>query len=151
MYYLPRQTLSFRPADVLQTHGLFQVFNRKDFLDTLDSCYADPLKVNPSWLCLLNLVFAIGLVLATPALGSTDAVVVDKLRKETFDQAEIFYTNAKSLDDPIIGFEDAGFWSIQALHLMAVYMLAVSKRNTAFAYFGRFYILLKRLKAAYEN
>lgn len=105
--------------------------------------------MNPSWLCLLNLVFAIGLVLATPALGSTDAVVVEKLRKEPFDQAEIFYTNAKSLDDPIIGFEDAGFWSIQALLLMAVYMLTVSKRNTAFAYFGRVCMLSKCLKIAY--
>jgi hypothetical protein len=36
--------------------------------------------------------------------------------------------NAK-VNDPIIGFEDAGFWSIQALLLMAVYMLTVSKRH----------------------
>lgn len=96
----------------------------------------DPLKVDPNWLCLLNLVFAIGLVMATPAFGSTDAVVIDKLRKQRYDQAEIFYTNAKSLNDPIIGFEDADFWSVQALFLVAIYMLTVSKRNTAFAYFG---------------
>ncbi|KAI9881117.1 MAG: hypothetical protein M1830_008275 [Pleopsidium flavum] len=120
----------------MNTHGLLQVFDRRAFLESLDSCYSDPLKVDPNWLCLLNLVFAIGLALATPALGSTDAIVINKLRKELFDQAEIFYVNARSLNDPIIGFEDAGFWSIQALLLMAVYMLTVSKRNTAFAYFG---------------
>ncbi len=130
-----------------QTHGLLQVFNRRAFLDSLDSCYSDPLKVDPNWLCLLNLVFSIGLVLATPALGSTDAAVINKLRKEPLDQAEIFYMNAKSLNDPIIGFEDAGFWSIQALLLMAVYMLTVSKRNTAFAYFGKLCIPYAHLKS----
>lgn len=92
----------------------------------------------------MNLVFSIGLVLATPPLGSPDAAVISKLRKEQYDQAEIFYMNARSLNDPIIGFEDAGFWSIQALLLMAVYMLTVSKRNTAFAYFGKICALQRR-------
>lgn len=106
-------------------------------MNTLERCYSDPLSVDPAWLCLLNLVFAIGLVLATPSLGSPEDIVINKLRGGDTDRSEIFYFNAKSYQDPVIGFEDAGFWSIQALLLMAVYMLTVSKRNTASAYFGR--------------
>ena len=39
--------------------------------------------------------------------------------------------------DPDSGFEDADFWSIQALSLMTMYMLVVSKRNRAYAYLGK--------------
>ena len=92
--------------------------------------------MDPSWLCLLHLVFAIGLVMATPMMGTPEAAIIDKLRNDSIDRAEVFYWNAKNLSDPSTGFEDAGFWSVQALTLMTVYMLAVSKRNAAFAYFG---------------
>jgi hypothetical protein len=75
--------------------------------------------------------------MATPSIGSPEAVIIEKLRNDTIDRAEVFYWNAKNLSDPSTGFEDAGFWSVQALTLMTVYMLAVSKRNAAFAYFGK--------------
>ena len=104
----------------------------------LQACYSDPLTTDPSWLCLLNLVFAIGLIMATPAHGTPSAIVITKLRSDTLDRAEVFYLNAKSLNDPTTGFEDADFWSVQALLLMTLYMLAVSKRNAAYAYFGRY-------------
>ena len=100
-------------------------------------CYQDPLHIDPSWLCLLFLTCAIGLVLATPTPGTQEEVIIRKLRAEPVDRAEVFYSNAKNLGDPSAGFEDAGFWSIQALTLMAVYMLAVSKRNAAYALHGR--------------
>lgn len=103
---------------------------------TLESCYADPLNVDPSWLCLLHLTFAIGLVMASPVPGTREHAIVQKLRAEPFDRAEVFYQDAKNLSDPSTGFEDAGFWSIQALTLMSVYTLAVSKRNAAYAYHG---------------
>lgn len=41
------------------------------------------------------------------------------------------------LADPVSGFEDADFWSVQALILTSLYMLAVSKRNAAYAYHGK--------------
>ena len=82
-------------------------------------------------------MFAVGLVLACFAPGTFEADVIHKLRNDSLDRAEMFYLNAKALSDPITGFEDAGFWSIQALLLMTVYMLAVSKRNAAFALFGQ--------------
>ncbi|KAF1979419.1 hypothetical protein BU23DRAFT_549412 [Bimuria novae-zelandiae CBS 107.79] len=123
-------------AFFINTHGLLQVFERHQFLERLDSCYSDPLSIEPSWLCILNLVFAIGLTMATPLSGSSEALIVDKLRSEHLDRAEVFYSNAKSLNDPMTGFEDQDFWSVQALLLMSVYMLAKSKRNTAFAQLG---------------
>lgn len=123
-------------AFFINTHGLLHVFERDRFLEHLDRCYSDPLSVEPPWLCLLNLVFAIGLTMATPLSGSSEALVIDKLRSEHLDRAEVFYLNAKSLSDPMTGLEDQDFWSVQALLLMSFYMLAKSKRNTAFALLG---------------
>ncbi|KAI9891116.1 MAG: hypothetical protein M1814_003315 [Vezdaea aestivalis] len=130
-------------ADVLvesyftNTQGLVHAFDKASFQSTLEACYMDPLQVDPSWLCLLNLVFAIGLSMANPAPGTSEEAIIEKLRSDPLDRAEIFYANAKSLHDPVTGFEDdAGFWSVQALLLMTIYMLLVSKRNAGFAYFG---------------
>ncbi|KAF1843000.1 uncharacterized protein K460DRAFT_367924 [Cucurbitaria berberidis CBS 394.84] len=123
-------------AFFINTHGLLQVFERDRFFQDLERCYSDPLLVEHSWICLLNLVFAIGLTMATPLSGSPEALIIDKLRSEHLDRAEVFYLNAKSLNDPMTGFEDQDFWSVQALLLMSVYMLAKSKRNTAFALLG---------------
>ena len=123
-------------AFFINTHGLLQLFEHQKFTEEVERCYADPLSTEPSWLCLLNLVFAIGLTMATPLSGSTEALIVDKLRSEHLDRAEVFYLNAKGLSDPMNGLEDQDFWSVQALLLMSVYMLAKSKRNTAFALVG---------------
>lgn len=123
-------------AFFINTHGLLQVFNRDSFFKSLEQCYSDPLSVSSSWLCLLYLVFAIGLTMATPLSGSPEALIIDKLRSEHLDRAEAFYLNAKNLNDPMTGLEDQDFWSVQALLLMSVYMLAKTKRNTAFALLG---------------
>lgn len=116
-------------AFFINTHGFLQLFDRQKFMEELERCYSDPLNVDPTWLCLLNLVFAVGLTMATPLSGSPDALVVEKLRSEHLDRAEVFYLNAKSLNDPMTGLEDQDFWSVQALLLMSVYMLAKSKRS----------------------
>ena len=63
--------------------------------------------------------------------------MIRKLRADPIDQAELFYNNARDLRDPTTGFENADFWSVQALLLMAIYTLTVSKRNAAFAYCGK--------------
>ncbi|EKG17151.1 Transcription factor fungi [Macrophomina phaseolina MS6] len=120
----------------VNTHGFLQIFERHAFTAALERCYSDPLTTEPSWLCLLNLVFAIGLMLATPRPGTPDAAIIDKLHRDHPDRAEVFYMNAKNLNDPLHGFEDADFWSVQALLLMSYYMLVKSKRNTAFALLG---------------
>lgn len=74
--------------------------------------------------------------MAAPLPASDEAAVIDRLRSETANRAESFFRSAKSLADPVSGFEDADFWSIQALILMSLYMLAISKRNAAYAYYG---------------
>jgi hypothetical protein len=97
----------------------------------------DPLTVSSNDLCLLYLVFAIGLVLATPFPGTREDTIIKRLRSEQFDRAEVFFRSAKFLGDPLSGFEDADFWSVQALSLMSIYMLSVSRRNAAYAYYGK--------------
>lgn len=119
-----------------KVNGLVEVFHRKNVMTTLEACFSDPLSVDASWLCLLYLIFAIGLVMATPIPGTPEDAIIQKLRNERVDRAEVFYLDAKNLADPSSGFEDAGFWSIQALTLMSLYMLAISKRNAAYAYYG---------------
>ncbi|RYO83974.1 hypothetical protein DL764_009389 [Monosporascus ibericus] len=125
-----------RTADILVDSFFTNVFNKKSFLESMEEWYADPLSVHSSVLCLLYLVFAIGLVLARPVLGSAEEAVISKLRSERVSRAELFYRNARMLADPVSGFEDADFWSVQALLLTSLYMLAVSKRNAAYAYHG---------------
>lgn len=102
----------------------------------MDKCYSDPLNVDHIFLCHLNLVFAVGLTFATPIPGTRDADVIDSLRAKTPDQSEIFLLNAKSINNPVVGFEDANLWSIQALILIALYMLLNTKRTPAYAYIG---------------
>lgn len=120
----------------VNTHGLVEVFDEKEFLEKMERCYSDPLTVDHIFLCHLNLVFAIGLSFATPEPGTLEAEIIDSLRANYPDQSEIFFLNAKSINNPIIGFEDADLWSIQALLLMALYMLLKTRRNPAFAYIG---------------
>ncbi|TRX92632.1 hypothetical protein FHL15_006559 [Xylaria flabelliformis] len=131
LYIGDSATLSY-----LQWIRFIEVFNKHAFLNSVDECYKDPLAVTPSLLCLLYLVFAIGLVMAAPSPGSDEAAVIDKLRSERSNRAELFFRSAKSLADPVSGFEDADFWSIQALLLMSLYMLSISKRNASYAYYG---------------
>jgi hypothetical protein len=85
----------------------------------------------------LFLVLALGLLLAAPNPGTRQEMIIQKLLSVKMDRAELFFRSARSMCDPDSGFEDADFWSVQALSLMTVYMLAVSKRNRAYAYLGK--------------
>jgi len=76
-------------------------------------------------------------VLATPRYGSPEDEIIKRFRSRPYDQAELFFRSAKCFIDPLTGFEDADLWSVQALLLMSVYMLSVSKRNAAWAYHGQ--------------
>lgn len=112
------------------------MLNQKDFLQSVEECYNEPLRISEPLLCILNLVFAIGLVTARPIQGTSEATVIQNLYSEPIDRAELFFRNAKDLYDPVSGFEDADFWSIQALLLMSLYMLIISRRNTSYVYMG---------------
>ncbi|KAL7626305.1 hypothetical protein AAE478_003076 [Parahypoxylon ruwenzoriense] len=131
-----------KTADILidafftNTSGFIELFNKKEFLQTVEECYNEPLSITQPQLCILNLVFAIGLVVAHPAQGTDEEVTIQNLHSEPVNRAELFFRSAKILYDPVSGFEDADFWSIQALLLMSLYTLAVSKRNASYAYYG---------------
>lgn len=114
------------------------MFDRQAFTESFDHLYSNPLSVNPTFLCLLYLTLAIGLVLATPMPNTPEESIVQRLRSDPVDRAEAYFRGAQTLGDPVTGFEDADFWSVQALCLMSVYKLTVSRRNAAYAYYGRF-------------
>ncbi|KAL2128600.1 hypothetical protein VTI74DRAFT_8951 [Chaetomium olivicolor] len=129
-------------ADVLiasyftNTCGLIEILDKASFLRLVEECYRDPPSCRNDMMCHLYLVLALGLLLAAPAPGSREADVIQMQRSARPDRAELFFRSARSMCDPGAGFEDADFWSIQALALMTIYMLIVSKRNTAYAYLG---------------
>ncbi|KAK3340414.1 fungal-specific transcription factor domain-containing protein [Neurospora tetraspora] len=118
------------------TRGLIEVFDKSSFCESVGMIYADPLSASTYSTCHLFLVLALGLLLSAPQPGSREDEIIKKLYGAKQDMAELFFRSAKSMCDPEYGFEDADFWSIQALCLMTVYMLTVSKRNTAYAYLG---------------
>ncbi|KAL2164623.1 hypothetical protein VTH06DRAFT_3840 [Thermothelomyces fergusii] len=129
-------------ADVLiasyftNTCGLVEIFDKADFLKSVEECYQDPLSSENDLLCNVYLVLAIGLLLATPTPGSREEEIVQKQLSAQPNRAELFFRSARSMCDPMAGFEDADLWSIQSLALMTIYMLIISKRNRAYAYLG---------------
>ncbi|KAK6950368.1 hypothetical protein Daesc_008694 [Daldinia eschscholtzii] len=118
----------------INTSGLVEVFHKAEFVQLVEDCYIDPLSTSSADLCLLNLVFAIGLVIARPLQGTNEAAVIRSLHSKP-NRAELFFRNARN-HGPDSGFEDADFWSIQALILMSLYMLSISNRNASHAYHG---------------
>ena len=117
---------------------MIEILDKASFLRSVEECYTDPPSASNYFLCNLYLVLALGLLLAAPVPGSHDEDVVQKQLAAQPDRAELFFRSARSMCDPGAGFEDADFWSIQALSLMTIYMLILSKRNRAYAYLGKF-------------
>lgn len=87
------------------------------------------------------MVLAVGLLLAAPPPGSREEVAVQKQLAGQPNRAELFFRSARTMCDSGAGFEDADFWSIQALTLMTIYMLILSKRNRAYVYLGKSCVL----------
>ena len=116
---------------------MIEVFDKSTFLRSVESCYNDPPSASKFFLCHFFLVQALGLLLAAPAPGSAQAALVGRQLAAKPDRAELFFRTARTMCDPGAGFEDADFWSVQALSLMTLYMLIISKRNTAYAYLGK--------------
>ena len=130
-----------------QTSGLICIFHHDSFLLNVDRIYRDSLSAQPSWFCLLNLVLAIGLQLHSPdpalnpAAGfapdnSNDTPAVERFHNFSADRSEKFFFASKHTIDLSLGIEDNSLWSVQALILMAVYMMGASKNNAAYSYLG---------------
>lgn len=122
----------------LQTKGMLHLFDERSFKQRVERTYQNPLAAEQSWMCILYLVFAVGLQLrsASPQPSPKDAAILKRLLSDKFDRSELFYLGARHLKDSASGIEDGDFASIQALLLMTLYMLSVGKRNTAWAYIG---------------
>ena len=118
------------------THGMVEIFIERIFMRHVEHNYRDLSRLEPKWTCHLYLVLAIGFSLVTPGSGTKEEAVINNLRAKHPNRGEQYYFAAKKMSDPLTGFEDAGFWSIQALTLMALYMLTHSRRNTAYVYTG---------------
>lgn len=117
---------------------MLHLFDERSFKQRVERTYQNPLAAEQSWMCILYLVFAVGLQLrsASPQPSPKDAAILKRLLSDKFDRSELFYLGARHLKDSASGIEDGDFASIQALLLMTLYMLSVGKRNTAWAYIG---------------
>ncbi|KAL1846555.1 hypothetical protein Plec18170_009134 [Paecilomyces lecythidis] len=137
---LPDREAAFFLVDSFfaNTKGIMHIFDEYTFKQKVDRTYHNPLVAEPSWLCILNLVFANGLQLrsANSQRSASEAAILQRLNSDKVDRSEMFFMAAKHFRDPVSGFEDGDFASIQALLLMTLYMLTAAKRNTAWAYFG---------------
>ncbi|KAI1766352.1 fungal-specific transcription factor domain-containing protein [Hypoxylon sp. FL1150] len=120
----------------VNTSGLIEVFHREEFLQTVEAVYNNPLDVDEKVICQLNLVFAIGLVMACPTQGTEEGDMIRELHAEPINRAELFYRNARLYYGPDRGFEDVDFWTVQALLLTSLYLLAISNRKGSYIYFG---------------
>ncbi|KAH7162418.1 fungal-specific transcription factor domain-containing protein [Dactylonectria estremocensis] len=117
-------------------HGIMNILDQGAFKKLLNSWYSSPYAVDPSGLCLIYLVLAIGLVMAAPEPDSPEASIIVDIQSQHEGQAECFFRNANDLARTVSGFEDGDFWSIQALSLMSVYTLTISKWTPAYKYLG---------------
>ncbi|PCH07490.1 Transcription factor [Penicillium occitanis (nom. inval.)] len=120
------------------TKGMLHLFDEQVFKQRVERTYQNPLAADQSWMCILYLVFAVGLQLrCVPAQPSPkEAAILKRLLSDNVDRSEMFFLGARHLKDSASGIEDGDFASIQALLIMTLYMLSVGKRNTAWAYIG---------------
>jgi hypothetical protein len=122
----------------VQTAGLCDIFDRQSFESKLSETFEHPLDADPQWLCQLNLVFAVGFQMRNDrSIGNDNASkILDRLERPGVKRAERFYLAARQLSDPAVDFEAGGIGVLQSLMLIMLYMLASSKRSSAWGYLG---------------
>ncbi|KAH6672312.1 fungal-specific transcription factor domain-containing protein [Halenospora varia] len=118
--------------------GLFEIFNKSTFVSKVLETYREPLDADPQWLCHLNLIFAIGLLLRRDVVlpSPSEIELLQRLEGKCMKRAEVFYATAKHLKDPVIAIEEGGIEVVQSLFLMVIYFLASAKRNSAWMHLG---------------
>lgn len=123
-------------TDLSQTIGFVEIFDRQHFLALVRKCYDQSTPVSPPIVFLLQLVCAIGLVVANPAAGSRDEATLRPLLSNRAIQAESFFNDARKNVCSTSAFEDPQVVTIQGFLLITLYMLHLSRRNAAYAYLG---------------
>lgn len=121
-----------------QTAGLCDIFDRQSFESRVFETFENPLDADPQWLSQLNLVFAVGFQMRNDrSIGNDNSSkILDRLERPGVNRAERFYLAARQLSDPAVDFEDGGIGVLQSLLLIILYMLASSKRSSAWGYLG---------------
>ena len=122
----------------IQTAGLCDIFDRQSFESMVAETFEHPLDADPQWLCQLNLVFAVGFQMRNDRpIGDDNASrILDRLERPGVKRAERFYLAARQISDPAVDFEAGGIAVLQSLFLIILYMLASSKRSSAWGYLG---------------
>ncbi|CZR68321.1 uncharacterized protein PAC_18220 [Phialocephala subalpina] len=120
------------------TAGLCDIFDRQSFESKVSETFEHPLDADPQWLCQVNLVFAVGFQMRNDrSIGNDNASkILDRLECPGVKRAERFYLAARQLSDPAVDFEAGGIGVLQSLLLIMLYMLASSKRSSAWGYLG---------------
>ena len=122
----------------VQTVGLCDIFDRQSFESKVSETFEQPLDADSQWLCQLNLVFSVGFQMRNdrPCGNDNASKILDKLERPGVKRAERFYLATRQLSDPAIDFEAGGIGVLQSLMLIILYMLASSKRSSAWGYLG---------------
>ena len=123
-------------ADLEQTHGVIEVVDAQSFWQCLDACYRDPMSVSTRDICNLYLALAIGALMRPGSFAAPDEPASKPAGKVSEERAQSLFEAAKAMVHGWSGLDDADMWSVQALTLLAVYHLTLSKRNSAEAYHG---------------
>ena len=120
----------------VQTQGIIEVIDRRRLQSSMDAYYGASNTMDSTDLCLVYLVLAIGLVLQPRSMGMQPGDLANTLSPSHADHAELLFKSAKFLGEYVSGFEDGDLWSVQALCLMAVYQMMVSRWNAAYVCIG---------------
>lgn len=117
-------------------HGvdIFFYFDQAQVTDELDQFYSDPtspLRPDPSFICLLLAIFALGshwTPLERPSSSSPT------LQTEDCDPGHVYFNQAKPLVPDVI--ERSCLRSIQACFLLGVYLMPLSAVGSSYIYMG---------------
>ena len=112
---------------------MFALFNRQTLMDMIDQTYANPLSVEPNWLCTLNLILAVGLQLL-PRADPADAVKLEELGIGEPQCAESFYASAKYSRDLVSNVEDGDCSLVEALFLATLSVVRAEEELCAYLY-----------------
>lgn len=125
-------------SNLYKTKGMLYLFDEGWFKQRLERTYQNPLAAEQQWMCILYLVFAIGLQLRTHLANPSprETAILRRLQPDEVDRSQMFFLGARHLNESMSAVEDGDFTSIQILLLMTWYMLSVGKRHTAWSYIG---------------
>lgn len=123
-------------SDQCKTLGFVDIFDETSFFAQLDQAFDDPLTLSPGTMAHLHLVLAAGMCLATPQPASPEEAILEDVRRNFPNQAEVYYLVATRNRESLRDVDQLDLGNVQSLVLMAFYMLLRTRRSLAYAYIG---------------